>query len=48
MVMELRPSIFELLRLLDDFTDPLTFGETPAADELITNLTALGLLEVHD
>jgi hypothetical protein len=47
MVMELRPSIFDLLTLLDDFTDPAVFGETPALAELIADLTALGLLEVH-
>jgi hypothetical protein len=47
MVMELRPSIFDLLTLLDDFTDPATFGERPGGAELLADLTALGLLEVH-
>jgi len=46
-VMELRPAIFDLLVLLDDFADAATFGETPAAAELLTELTTLGLLEVH-
>jgi hypothetical protein len=47
MVMELRPSVFDLLTLLDDFADPAMFGESPAVAELLAELAALGLLEVH-
>jgi hypothetical protein len=47
MVMELRPAVFDLLTMLDDFTDPGLFGETPDAAALMADLTALGLLEVQ-
>jgi hypothetical protein len=47
MVMELRPAIFDLLTLLDDFTDPSVLGETPAVAALLADLAALGLIEVQ-
>jgi hypothetical protein len=49
MVLELLPSVFDLLTLLDDYTDPAAFGETPsgALAGLVAELAALGLLEVH-
>jgi hypothetical protein len=47
MVLELRPSVFDLLTLLDDFTDPAAFDDVPSAAELVAELAALGLLEVH-
>jgi hypothetical protein len=47
MVMELRPSVFDLLTLLDDFTDRSMLGDTPALAALLTDLAALGLIEVQ-
>jgi hypothetical protein len=51
MVLELLPSVFDLLTLLDDYTDPAALGETRsdahALAGLIADLAALGLLEVH-
>lgn len=51
MVLELLPSVFDLLTLLDDYTDPAAFGETPSGAHtltgLIADLVALGLLEVR-
>jgi hypothetical protein len=52
MVLELLPSVFDLLTLLDDYADPAAFGEAPdgahALAGLVADLAALGLLEVHD
>jgi hypothetical protein len=47
MVMELRPGVFDLLALLEDFTDPEVLGETPDVAALLADLTRLGLLEVQ-
>jgi hypothetical protein len=47
LVVELRPAVFDLLTLLDDFTDPAELGDAPGLEELITDLAALGLLEVR-
>jgi len=47
LVVELRPAVFDLLTLLDDFTDATEFGDAAGLEELINELAALGLLEVH-
>jgi hypothetical protein len=47
LVSELSSDIFELLEMLDQFTDPAIFEETPEAHRLITGLVARGLLEVR-
>jgi hypothetical protein len=47
LVVELRPSVFDVLNLLDDFTDPTGLGDAAGLDQLINELAALGLLEVR-
>jgi hypothetical protein len=47
MVMELRPGVFDLLTLLEDFADPEMLVETPEGAALMAELTKLGLLEVQ-
>ena len=45
-VCQLSCELFALLEMLDAFTDPDIFQDTPGVDELIAALAASGLLEV--
>jgi hypothetical protein len=45
-VYEVPSVVFELLSILDDWTDPATLGLAPASDALIHDLQVHGLLEV--
>jgi hypothetical protein len=47
LVFELSSELFELLEMLDRFTDPVIFRDTPGLDKLIADLAAHGLVEVH-
>jgi hypothetical protein len=45
-IFELAAAVFELLGALDDWVDRAAFDALPAAEELISDLTEAGLLEV--
>jgi hypothetical protein len=45
-IIELPPAVFDLLDVLAAWTDRAAFNGSPEADELITDLTTAGLLEV--
>jgi len=44
-VLELLPSVFELLELLDDFVDPTTLGNPSSVSGLMRELASVGLVE---
>jgi hypothetical protein len=45
-VAEITPAVFDILSLLDDFTDPLTIEAFPQSAEIIAALDANGFIEV--
>jgi len=47
LVSDLTSDLFELLEMLDQFADPAVFEDAPELDNLISELAARGLLEVH-
>jgi hypothetical protein len=46
-VFEVLPAVFDLLGVLDDWTDPSTFGRTTEIKQLIRELTEYRLIEVR-
>jgi hypothetical protein len=46
-VSEVMPIIFDLLAMLDDWTDPAVFGDTPELTELVRQMELHGLIEVR-
>jgi hypothetical protein len=46
-VFELFPLVYDVLAVLDDWTDRSTLGATPEVDELVRVLAEHGLVEVH-
>jgi hypothetical protein len=46
-VFELLPLVYDVLAVLDDWTDRSTLGATPEVDELLRDLAEHGLIEVH-
>jgi hypothetical protein len=46
LIFELLPVVFDLLAALDDWTDPVAFGETAEMEGLIADLLEHGLIEV--
>jgi hypothetical protein len=47
LVSELSSDLFELLEMLNQFTDPAILEDTPGLETLISDLAARGLVELH-
>jgi hypothetical protein len=46
-VFEVLPPVFDVLAVIDDWTDRSLLGATPEVDELVRDLAEHGLVEVH-
>jgi hypothetical protein len=46
-IFELLPQVFDLLSVMDEWTDPAALVATPKLNELVQDLSACGLIEVH-
>lgn len=46
-IFEVNPAVFDLLSIINDWTEPPAFGETQEAEQLITDLASRRLLEVQ-
>jgi hypothetical protein len=46
-IFELLPPVFDLLSVMDEWTDPSALVATPRMNELVQDLSASGLIEVH-